>query len=177
MSYRMFVPSKASKASPKSGKGLTTSDEALSYPQFLIETNPSKSSKENIFEVNADDDAVAFASKSSKGSKEDHIFGRLLVELDSMSYSNVIVPGKSGKLQPKSGKKKETSTVNEFASSKAGKSGAQPETRSSTVSLKAIDFTKSAASEVTSTESSGATYLAQGLATSCVLAVALFSVL
>jgi hypothetical protein len=177
----MFVPSKASKGSPKSGKGLAASDEAMSFPmlsakstKFLAEAIPSKSSKGNTFEANVDDFDVALASKSSKGSKEDHIFGRLLVEFeDSMSYSNVIVPGKSAKLQPKSGKKKEISAVSEYTSSKAGKSVAQPEVRSSsTVSLNAIDFTKIAAPEVAPTESSGAISIVQGLFTSCVLIAA-----
>ena len=165
----MFAPSSKSAkySSSKSGKSIEMAEELMSLPML--------SATSTKFLADNDDGYVA---KSSKSTKAENIFGRLLVELDdSMSYSNVIVAGKSAKLQPKSGKK-ETSNTNssniseDMKSSKAGKSNGMIETRSidpaTTPSLKAIDFTKMANPEVVP-EESGAATIAHGLFVSCIL--------
>ena len=169
-SYRMFAPSSKSAkySSSKSGKSIVVVEDIMSLPML--------SAKSTKFLSEYDGSFVATASKSSKMESD---FGRLLVELeDSMSYSNVIVPGKSAKLQPKSGKKEiGKSNVSNMQSSKAGKSTAMIETRSidpsTTTSLKTIDFTKMASVEVAPEESSAAAMF-HGLFAFCIILTAYY---
>jgi hypothetical protein len=166
MSYRMFVPSaKALKSSaPKSGKSSAFTTVDMSVPLLSAKSTKFLADAEEM----VDNDLY-----STKSGKADHVFGRVLGELDSMSYSNVIIAGKSAKLQPKSGKK-ETPTVKseENRSSKAGKSDVKITVRSIDPSFDAIDFTRSAMPQVasaTAEESSSTVATVTGSFAVCIL--------
>ena len=174
MSYRLFVPS--SKA-PK----LSSSKSAKREVDLFASEPYAKSDKNNVNLFSSERSA-----KASKSSEQENIFGRFLViEEYSMSYPDLIIPGKSIKMKPKSSKKNDDIAGNissKATSSKAGKSAeAKIAPRSidpsSTSTLTAIDFTKAMPkASVNNEESSDAATIIYGLTTSCMLLTLYFAI-
>ena len=176
MSYRLFVPS--SKA-PK----LSSSKSAKREVDLFASEPSAKSDKNDVNLFSSERSA-----KASKSSEPENIFGRFLViEEYSMSYPDVIIPGKSIKMKPKSSKKSgkndiAPNTSSKATSSKAGKSAeAKIAPRSidpsRTSTLTAIDFTKAMPkASVNNEESSDAATIIYGLTTSCMLLTLYFAI-
>lgn len=177
MSYRMFVPSAKAlrSSSPKSGKVIAPEDEVMSFPMLSAKSAKFLAVEDSVrLDVGKSIKTDTVSAKSTKSTQTESIFGRLLVELDdSMSYSNVIIAGKSAKLQPKSGKTEFTGAN----SSKAGKTTAKIDLRAVDPSLNAIDFTRSGALETalaTAEESSTTATTASGVLISFALTATYF---
>ena len=155
---------------------LHEADDGMSYRVFVPSAKASKLSSSKSAKSKVDLFSKEQSAKAGKSSDPENIFGRFLViEEYSMSYPDVIVPGKSIKLKPKSSKKSDKNDIAVNTSSKAGKStDAKIAPRSidpsSTSTLNAVDFTKAMPEAlVDDNESSDAAIIIYGLTTSCVL--------